>query len=79
MWLRSAATPSIQPSEYASTTTGREGRRTRAATDIVQGELSNTGVELHQQRQRLANATGSTEDSDLGGLGGTETISAMRS
>jgi hypothetical protein len=42
--------------------------RTGSTTDIVEGELSDTGVELHQQRQRLANATAGTEDGDLGGL-----------
>ena len=42
--------------------------RTGTATDIVEGELRDTGVELQQQGQRLANATGSTEDGDLGGL-----------
>lgn len=43
-------------------------RHTGSTTDIIEGELRDTGVELQQQRQRLANATGSTEDSDLGGL-----------
>jgi hypothetical protein len=41
---------------------------TRAAADIVKSELANTGVELHQQRQRLTNTTGGTEDGDLGSL-----------
>lgn len=45
------------------------GNLTGSTTDIVEGELRNTGVELQQQRERLTNTTGSTEDGDLGGLG----------
>lgn len=41
---------------------------TRATADIVKSKLANTGVELHQQRQRLTDTTGGTEDGDLGGL-----------
>lgn len=41
---------------------------TRSATDIVKAELSDTGVLLEQERERLANATSSTENSDLGKL-----------
>lgn len=54
--------------EHNGTEGGSDKRRTGSTTDIVEGELRNTGVELHQQRQRLANATGSTEHGDLGGL-----------
>ena len=43
-------------------------RRTRSTADIVESELRNTGVELQQQRERLANTTGGTENGDLGGL-----------
>lgn len=42
--------------------------RTGTAADVVQRELRDTRVELEQQRQGLANATGSTEDGDLGVL-----------
>lgn len=41
---------------------------TGAAADVVQGKLGNSGVELEQEGQRLANATGSTENGDLGQL-----------
>lgn len=44
------------------------GQRTGSTTDIVEGKLSDTRVQLHQQGQRLANATAGTEDGDLGGL-----------
>lgn len=53
---------------------GREGNReesfllTRSHADIVQGQLGNSGVELKQQGQRLANATGSAKDGHLGQL-----------
>lgn len=43
-------------------------RRTGSAADIVESKLSNAGVELEEERKRLANATGSTEDGDLGEL-----------
>ncbi|GAA5230781.1 hypothetical protein GCM10025794_32770 [Massilia kyonggiensis] len=43
-------------------------RRTRATANIIEGKLRNTGVELEQERERLANATSSAENSDLGGL-----------
>lgn len=36
--------------------------------DIVKGELRDTGVKLHQQRQRLSDTAGSTKDRDLGRL-----------
>lgn len=42
--------------------------RTRSATDVVQSELSNLGVLLEKQGERLANAAGSTEDGNLGKL-----------
>jgi hypothetical protein len=41
---------------------------TGCETDIVEGELANARVELQQKRQRLANATGGTENRDLGVL-----------
>lgn len=41
---------------------------TRSHADIIQGELSHSGVELEQQRERLADTTGSAEDGDLGQL-----------
>lgn len=41
---------------------------TGSATDIVQSKLSDASVELEEERERLANATGSTEDSNLGQL-----------
>ncbi len=44
------------------------GGDTRSALDIVQRELGHSGVELEEEGQRLANATGSTEDGDFGSL-----------
>lgn len=41
---------------------------TWASTDIVESEVSNARVELEEEGQRLANATGGTEDGDLGEL-----------
>lgn len=38
--------------------------------DIVQGKVSDTRVELEQEGERLANATGSTQNSHLGQLEG---------
>lgn len=43
-------------------------RRTRSTADVVEGEVSDKGVLLHEQGQRLANATGGTENGNLGGL-----------
>jgi hypothetical protein len=43
-------------------------RHTRATADIIESKFRNTRVELEQERERLANATSGTEDSDLGGL-----------
>lgn len=42
--------------------------RTGSATDIVESEVSDAGVHLEEKRERLANATGSTENGDLGEL-----------
>ena len=42
--------------------------RTGTAADVVQRKLRDARVELEQQRQGLANATGSTKDGDLGVL-----------
>jgi hypothetical protein len=36
--------------------------------DVVEGKLADSRVELQQEGQRLANATGSTENSDFGRL-----------
>ena len=41
---------------------------TGSSTDIVQSQVGDTGVELHQQGERLANAARGTEDGDLGEL-----------
>lgn len=41
------------------------GRRTWASTDVVESELGDAGVELEEERERLSNATGGTEDGDL--------------
>lgn len=38
---------------------------TGAATDVVEGELADAGVELEEERQRLADTTAGTEDDDL--------------
>lgn len=43
-------------------------KHTRATLDIIEGELSNTGVELQEEGEGLANATTGTENGDLGGL-----------
>ena len=44
------------------------GGRTRGATDVVEGELSDVGVELEEEREGLANAARGTEDGNLGEL-----------
>lgn len=44
--------------------------RTRATADVVEGELSDEGVELEEEGERLADAAGGTEDGDLGELEG---------
>lgn len=41
---------------------------TRASADVVESELGDARVELHQERKGLANATSGTKDGDLGGL-----------
>lgn len=50
------------------------GGDTGATLDVVQGELSDTGVELEEEGQRLANPTAGTEDGDLGGLHSFQTV-----
>ena len=40
-------------------------KRTKSSSDVVEGELSDSGVELEKEGERLANATGGTEDGDL--------------
>lgn len=47
---------------------GLECRCTRRHPDIVEGKLSNTRVELQEKRKRLANATSSTKNGNLGVL-----------
>jgi len=42
--------------------------RTGSATDIVESEVSDAGVHLEEKRERLANATGRTENGDRGEL-----------
>jgi hypothetical protein len=41
---------------------------TGCETYVVEGELANSGVELQEKGQRLANATSGTENGDLGRL-----------
>jgi hypothetical protein len=43
---------------------------TWSSADVVESELSHAWVELEEQRQRLSNSTGSTEDGDLRELDG---------
>jgi hypothetical protein len=43
---------------------GRTGRK----ADVVERELADSGVELQEQRQRLSDTSGGTEDGDLGRL-----------
>jgi hypothetical protein len=47
---------------------GDIGGNTRGQADIVEGELSDAGVQLEQQGEGLADTTGSAEDGDLGEL-----------
>lgn len=74
IWLRSAATPGekrAQVSNCAEAAVGesrKEHMHTGSTTDIVEGEVRDTGVELQQQGERLANTTASAENGDLGGL-----------
>ena len=63
----SAATP-IEPKLAPCVHVISGHLHTRGATDIVQGEVGDPGVELQQQGQRLSNATSGTEDGDLGVL-----------
>lgn len=41
------------------------GGDTGGASDIVEGELGDERVELHEQSQRLADPTGSAQNGDL--------------
>lgn len=41
---------------------------TWAALDVVEGKLADAGVQLEEERQRLADTTAGTEDGDFGGL-----------
>ena len=43
-------------------------QRTRTEFDIIEGQLADTRVELHQQGQRLTDTTSGTENGNLGGL-----------
>lgn len=43
-------------------------KHTRATADIVEGKLRNTGVELEEKGERLANATSGTKNGNLGSL-----------
>lgn len=67
MWPMSAATP-IREVQCAIPMCVVHRKRTGSKADIVEGELSDPGVKLEEQRQRLADTTGSTEDGDLGRL-----------
>lgn len=42
--------------------------RTGGATDVVEGQLSDAGVELEEEGEGLADTAGGTEDGDLGKL-----------
>jgi hypothetical protein len=56
--------------------------RTGSATDIVESEVSDAGVHLEEERERLADTTSSTENGDLGkvpGGGGESTALDTRS
>lgn len=44
------------------------GGDTGGTLDIVKSKLSHTWVQLHEERERLANATSSTKDGNLGVL-----------
>jgi hypothetical protein len=45
-----------------------EKRRTGGKADVVERQLGDARVQLKEQRERLADTTGGTEDGDLGGL-----------
>ena len=47
-------------------------KRTRPSTNIVQSELGHERVELKEERERLADATGSAENGDFGELSSEE-------
>lgn len=53
-------------------------QRTRGAADVVKSEVRDTLVELEEERERLADTAGSTEDSDLGVLETDDTLAAVR-
>lgn len=55
----------------------QELQRTRSAADIVESQVCDKGVHLEQQRKRLADTAGSTEDGDLGQLKCTIPISTL--
>lgn len=42
--------------------------RTRGTTDIVEGELGDSRVELEEERERLADAASGTKDGNFGEL-----------
>lgn len=71
MWPMSAATPAFKVLDLACMACTRRLGRTGSQADIVEGELANPGVELQEEGQRLPNATGGTEDGDLGRLPST--------
>lgn len=61
---------------------GDVSSNTGSATDIVEGEVSDAGVHLEEERERLADTTSSTENGDLGkvpGGGGESTALDARS
>jgi hypothetical protein len=76
MWLTSAATPAIRDHQHCRSASiaprerGDRGRRwnTWATLDIVQSEFADPGVELEEKRERLSNATCSTEHGDFRSL-----------
>jgi len=70
MWLISAATPVYRTfvNPLLSSCLQSSDGRTWTESDIVESELSDAGVELHQQGQWLADTTSGTEDGNLGGL-----------
>jgi len=50
--------------------------RTWCQADIVESQLGNTGVQLHQQRQRLTDTSSGTENGDFGGLWNKSSVSS---
>jgi hypothetical protein len=54
----------------------RRCRRTGRKADVVERELADSGVELQEQRQRLADTSGGTEDGDLGRLQAPRSVTA---